>query len=202
MMFWFATWSYLISGHIIAKTRPSRGYASATCQHHWGEGSATSRHQWHHPLHRKGWLEQALHSRHVPGLHCKSPHCATESQRHHHLWHCWHGCWQRCHHCHTAHDLQLQVSLFVLRSLDNQCYYMRLQTNMLRHSLQEMTVAFLYLLLLSVMLSYIRRGESHWWMKGSTPPQIAEIIIKLVKDMAAVSFLCFPLSFFFCFSWP
>lgn len=24
-------------------------------------------------------------------------------------------------------------------------------------------------------------------MKGSTPPQIAEIIIKLVKDMAAVS---------------
>lgn len=35
--------------------------------------------------------------------------------------------------------------------------------------------------------SYIRRGESHWWMKGSTPPQIAEIIIKLVKDMAAVS---------------
>lgn len=36
------------------------------------------------------------------------------------------------------------------------------------------------------MLSYIRRGESHWWMKGSTPPQIAEIIIKLVKDMAAV----------------
>lgn len=38
------------------------------------------------------------------------------------------------------------------------------------------------------MLSYIRRGESHWWMKGSTPPQIAEIIIKLVKDMAAVSF--------------
>lgn len=38
-----------------------------------------------------------------------------------------------------------------------------------------------------VSLSYIRRGESHWWMKGSTPPQIAEIIIKLVKDMAAVS---------------
>lgn len=36
------------------------------------------------------------------------------------------------------------------------------------------------------MSSYIRRGESHWWMKGSTPPQIAEIIIKLVKDMAAV----------------
>ncbi|XP_030198582.1 E3 ubiquitin-protein ligase MYCBP2 isoform X5 [Gadus morhua] len=33
--------------------------------------------------------------------------------------------------------------------------------------------------------SYIRRGESHWWMKGSTLPQIAEIIIKLVKDMAA-----------------
>uniref|UniRef100_A0A4W5M9H3 RCR-type E3 ubiquitin transferase n=1 Tax=Hucho hucho TaxID=62062 RepID=A0A4W5M9H3_9TELE len=33
--------------------------------------------------------------------------------------------------------------------------------------------------------SYIRRGVSHWWMKGSTPPQIAEIIIKLVKDMAA-----------------
>ena len=26
-------------------------------------------------------------------------------------------------------------------------------------------------------------------MKGSTPPQIAEIIIKLVKDMAAVSTL-------------
>lgn len=40
----------------------------------------------------------------------------------------------------------------------------------------------------SFILSYIRRGESHWWMKGSTPPQIAEIIIKLVKDMAAVSF--------------
>ena len=39
------------------------------------------------------------------------------------------------------------------------------------------------------MCSYIRRGESHWWMKGSTPPQIAEIIIKLVKDMAAVSTL-------------
>lgn len=38
-----------------------------------------------------------------------------------------------------------------------------------------------------LILSYIRRGESHWWMKGSTPPQIAEIIIKLVKDMAAVS---------------
>lgn len=38
-----------------------------------------------------------------------------------------------------------------------------------------------------LFLSYIRRGESHWWMKGSTPPQIAEIIIKLVKDMAAVS---------------
>ncbi|XP_041115648.1 E3 ubiquitin-protein ligase MYCBP2 isoform X5 [Polyodon spathula] len=33
--------------------------------------------------------------------------------------------------------------------------------------------------------SYIMRGESHWWMKGSTPPQIAEIIIKLVKDMAS-----------------
>lgn len=47
------------------------------------------------------------------------------------------------------------------------------------------------------MLSYIRRGESHWWMKGSTPPQIAEIIIKLVKDMAAVSSLCFNLSFLF-----
>ncbi|XP_078077743.1 E3 ubiquitin-protein ligase MYCBP2 isoform X20 [Mustelus asterias] len=31
----------------------------------------------------------------------------------------------------------------------------------------------------------IRRGESHWWMKGSTPPQISEIIIKLIKDMAA-----------------
>lgn len=28
-------------------------------------------------------------------------------------------------------------------------------------------------------------------MKGSTPPQIAEIIIKLVKDMAAVRFSCF-----------
>lgn len=27
-------------------------------------------------------------------------------------------------------------------------------------------------------------------MKGSTPPQIAEIIIKLVKDMAGVSFCC------------
>lgn len=40
---------------------------------------------------------------------------------------------------------------------------------------------------LCVLFSYIRRGESHWWMKGSTPPQIAEIIIKLVKDMAAVS---------------
>lgn len=38
-----------------------------------------------------------------------------------------------------------------------------------------------------LIFSYIRRGESHWWMKGSTPPQIAEIIIKLVKDMAAVS---------------
>ncbi|XP_071888579.1 E3 ubiquitin-protein ligase MYCBP2 isoform X30 [Anas platyrhynchos] len=33
--------------------------------------------------------------------------------------------------------------------------------------------------------SYIRRGESHWWMKGSTPTQISEIIIKLIKDMAA-----------------
>ncbi|XP_043928839.1 E3 ubiquitin-protein ligase MYCBP2 [Protopterus annectens] len=33
--------------------------------------------------------------------------------------------------------------------------------------------------------SYIRRGESHWWMKGSTSTQIAETIIKLVKDMAA-----------------
>ncbi|XP_077339219.1 E3 ubiquitin-protein ligase MYCBP2 isoform X16 [Lithobates pipiens] len=33
--------------------------------------------------------------------------------------------------------------------------------------------------------SYLRRGESHWWMKGSTPTQIAEIIIKLIKDMAA-----------------
>uniref|UniRef100_H3A1N3 RCR-type E3 ubiquitin transferase n=1 Tax=Latimeria chalumnae TaxID=7897 RepID=H3A1N3_LATCH len=33
--------------------------------------------------------------------------------------------------------------------------------------------------------SYIRRGENHWWMKGSTPTQIAEIIIKLVKDMGA-----------------
>ena len=42
-------------------------------------------------------------------------------------------------------------------------------------------------LFLPVVFSYIRRGESHWWMKGSTPPQIAEIIIKLVKDMAAVS---------------
>lgn len=39
-----------------------------------------------------------------------------------------------------------------------------------------------------LILSYIRRGESHWWMKGSTPPQIAEIIIKLIKDMAAVSY--------------
>lgn len=35
--------------------------------------------------------------------------------------------------------------------------------------------------------SYLRRGESHWWMKGSTPTQISEIIIKLIKDMAAVS---------------
>lgn len=35
--------------------------------------------------------------------------------------------------------------------------------------------------------SYVRRGESHWWMKGSTPTQISEIIIKLIKDMAAVS---------------
>ena len=44
------------------------------------------------------------------------------------------------------------------------------------------------LTLCGVMVSsYIRRGESHWWMKGSTLPQIAEIIIKLVKDMAAVS---------------
>ncbi|XP_069614194.1 E3 ubiquitin-protein ligase MYCBP2 isoform X15 [Ranitomeya imitator] len=33
--------------------------------------------------------------------------------------------------------------------------------------------------------SYLRRGESHWWMKGSTPTQIAEIIVKLIKDMAA-----------------
>ncbi|XP_075774972.1 E3 ubiquitin-protein ligase MYCBP2 isoform X15 [Pelodiscus sinensis] len=33
--------------------------------------------------------------------------------------------------------------------------------------------------------SFIRRGESHWWMKGSTPTQISEIIIKLIKDMAA-----------------
>lgn len=42
--------------------------------------------------------------------------------------------------------------------------------------------------LLCNSLSYTyRKGESHWWMKGSTPPQIAEIIIKLVKDMAAVS---------------
>lgn len=32
-------------------------------------------------------------------------------------------------------------------------------------------------------------------MKGSTPPQIAEIIIKLVKDMAAVSPPCFNLHF-------
>lgn len=40
-----------------------------------------------------------------------------------------------------------------------------------------------------LVLSYIHRGESHWWMKGSTPPQIAEIIIKLIKDMAAVSVL-------------
>lgn len=52
---------------------------------------------------------------------------------------------------------------------------------------------------LSIMCSYIRRGESHWWMKGSTPPQIAEIIIKLVKDMAAVSSLSVFLS---CFSGP
>ncbi|MEJ1280583.1 MYC binding protein 2 E3 ubiquitin protein ligase [Cricetulus griseus] len=34
--------------------------------------------------------------------------------------------------------------------------------------------------------SYLRRGESHWWMKGSTPTQISEIIIKLIKDMAAL----------------
>uniref|UniRef100_A0A8C9U137 RCR-type E3 ubiquitin transferase n=1 Tax=Scleropages formosus TaxID=113540 RepID=A0A8C9U137_SCLFO len=33
--------------------------------------------------------------------------------------------------------------------------------------------------------NYTRQGESDWWMKGSMPPQIAEIIIKLVKDMAA-----------------
>lgn len=33
-------------------------------------------------------------------------------------------------------------------------------------------------------------------MKGSTPPQIAEIIIKLVKDMAAVSSISFCISFF------
>lgn len=55
-----------------------------------------------------------------------------------------------------------------------------------------------------VIHSYIRRGESHWWMKGSTPPQIAEIIIKLVKDMAAVSSIYYNLSFetifVFCFS--
>lgn len=30
-------------------------------------------------------------------------------------------------------------------------------------------------------------------MKGSTPPQIAEIIIKLVKDMAAVSYIYYDL---------
>lgn len=40
-------------------------------------------------------------------------------------------------------------------------------------------------------------------MKGSTPPQIAEIIIKLVKDMAAVSSiycnLPFVTTFVFCF---
>lgn len=50
------------------------------------------------------------------------------------------------------------------------------------------------MLSLPVLFSYIRRGESHWWMKGSTPPQIAEIIIKLVKDMAAVS----PISYLTC----
>lgn len=47
--------------------------------------------------------------------------------------------------------------------------------------------------LFCICLSYIRRGESHWWMKGSTPPQIAEIIIKLVKDMAAVSSIYYNL---------
>lgn len=47
-----------------------------------------------------------------------------------------------------------------------------------------------------VIHSYIRRGESHWWMKGSTPPQIAEIIIKLVKDMAAVSSIYYHALYF------
>lgn len=41
--------------------------------------------------------------------------------------------------------------------------------------------------MLTFLCSYVRRGESHWWMKGSTPTQISEIIIKLIKDMAAVS---------------
>lgn len=41
--------------------------------------------------------------------------------------------------------------------------------------------------MLTSLCSYVRRGESHWWMKGSTPTQISEIIIKLIKDMAAVS---------------
>lgn len=34
-----------ISGDIAFETRPPRGYASATRQHHRGEGSAASRHQ-------------------------------------------------------------------------------------------------------------------------------------------------------------
>lgn len=50
----------------------------------------------------------------------------------------------------------------------------------------KIIILFVFLLLL---ISYLRRGESHWWMKGSTPTQIAEIIIKLIKDMAAVSIL-------------
>lgn len=50
----------------------------------------------------------------------------------------------------------------------------------------------LFHLLPFILCSYIRRGESHWWMKGSTPTQISEIIIKLIKDMAAVSF--YPLN--------
>ncbi|XP_032812561.2 E3 ubiquitin-protein ligase MYCBP2 isoform X3 [Petromyzon marinus] len=30
-----------------------------------------------------------------------------------------------------------------------------------------------------------QRPEHHWWLKGSTPPQIAEVIMRLITDMAA-----------------
>lgn len=125
-------------------------------------------------------------------MHCQSSHCTAKSQRNYYHRDSWHYCRQRSYYSHTSNDLQFQVCLKICNKLQpTVCWictlflwagFWQILTNYLN----------LFHLLPFILCSYIRRGESHWWMKGSTPTQISEIIIKLIKDMAAVSF--YPLN--------